>query len=54
MKIKAFFNGMYEFAKKANARATSILSDPMNTRAIIAIVVLTGFVLLAMSFGIIK
>ena len=54
MKIKAFFNGMYEFAKKTYARATSILSDPMNTRAIIAIVVLTGFVLLAMSFGIIK
>ena len=54
MKIKAFFNGMYEFAKKAYARATSILSDPMNSRAIIAIVVLTGFVLLAMSFGYIK
>jgi len=54
MKIKALFNGMYEFAKKAYARATSILSDPMNSRAIIAIVVLTGFVLLAMSFGIIK
>jgi len=54
MKIKAFFNGMYAFAKKAFARATSIMSDPMNTRAIVAIIVLTGFVILAMSFGIIK
>jgi len=26
----------------------------MNTRAIVAIIVLTGFVILAMSFGIIK
>jgi len=54
MKIKAFFNGMYEFAKKAYARATSILSDPMNTREIVAIAVVIGFVILAMSFGIIK
>jgi|TARA_R100001510_G_C7544708_1_gene130818 hypothetical protein len=54
MKIKTFFNGMYEFAKKAFSRATSIMSDPMNTRAIVAIIVLTGFVILAMSFGIIK
>ena len=54
MKIKAFFNGMYEFAKKAYAGATSILSDPMNSRAIVGIAVVIGFVLLAMSFGIIK
>jgi hypothetical protein len=54
MKIKEFFNGMCAFGKKAYLRIESILSNPMNCRAVIAVVILLGFVILAMSFGYIK
>ena len=53
-KIKEFFNGMCAFGKKAYLRIESILSNPMNRRAVIAVVILLGFVILAMSFGYIK
>ena len=48
------FNGMCAFGKKAYLRIESILSNPMNRRAVIAVVILLGFVILAMSFGYIK
>ena len=49
-----FFNDMYEFIKKAYFRVTDILTNPANSRAVVAIIILVGFVLLAMSFGVIK
>lgn len=54
MSIKQFFKGMYEMSSKMVYRIESIVSDPRHMKPLVAILIVVGFVILAMSFGIIK
>jgi len=45
---------MYAMSSKIVYRIENIVSDPRHTKPIVAILIVVGFVVLAMSFGIIK